>query len=162
VFSAVEIFYIGSLADGTIFDERRTGEPLSVRLGMKMVPPGLEEALLAMKSGEERVVTLSPEKGYGAYDEAAVVRYPLFSLPNGDKLPVGEMIELWSEKADRPAYAKVLRVVDEVAFVDFNHPLAGQELHYWLKVVSEKQTLGPKLVRMGKSNLVFDDNVEER
>jgi FKBP-type peptidyl-prolyl cis-trans isomerase 2 len=142
------IYYVESLSDGTVVDELRSGEPLTVKLGMHMVPQGLEETLFEMSLDEERHVIVSPEKGFGVYDEDLVMLYPLFTLPNSDKLPIGEMIEITSTQATQPAYAKVLKIENEVAHIDFNHPLAGKELHYWVKVVDEKPKDGPRVVNL--------------
>lgn len=65
----VSVHYIGSLTDGTQFDNSyRRGEPIEVILGDGQVIRGWEEGLLGMKVGEKRKLTIPPSLGYGADD----------------------------------------------------------------------------------------------
>lgn len=71
----VTVHYTGSLLDGTVFDssiERK--KPESFRIGE--VIPGWNEALMAMRKGEKRLLIIPPELGYG--DQG----YPGVILPN--------------------------------------------------------------------------------
>jgi len=82
----VTVLYTGTFTNGTVFDTnnplvakeagiynpRRKYEPLVVHLGKHDVVPGFEKALLGMKPGEEKRVTLSPTEAYGAYDPEKV------------------------------------------------------------------------------------------
>ena len=56
--------YVGSLADGTVFDRSPAGAP--VRLPVRGVVPGMAEALQEMRPGETRTVYLPPSLAYGA------------------------------------------------------------------------------------------------
>ena len=56
--------YVGSLADGTVFDRSPAGAP--VRLPVRGVVPGMAEALQEMRPGETRTVYLPPALAYGA------------------------------------------------------------------------------------------------
>lgn len=63
-------------------------------------------------------------------------KVPTFKIPNGDKLPVGETIGWTSPRNIEPIPAKVVSIENQVATLDFNHPLAGQDIVYWVKLVS--------------------------
>ncbi|MGV8083722.1 MAG: peptidylprolyl isomerase [Coriobacteriia bacterium] len=128
------INYVGSFPSGEVFDDRRDGSPLKVLLGSAMIPKGVEKELLDMEDGEERTILVSPEEGYGPYENDAVFKIPLNTLPDWESLPVGKYIH-WYGKNERPAYAKVVEVTDTHAVLDLNHPLAGKELEYWVKIV---------------------------
>lgn len=65
----VFVHYIGSLTDGTQFDNSyRRGSPIEVTLGDGQVIRGWEEGLLGMKVGEKRKLTIPPSLGYGPND----------------------------------------------------------------------------------------------
>lgn len=133
----VLIYYEGRMSDGTVFDSRKEGDPLEVLLGSKKVPRGLENALFEMKVGEERVVHITPEEGYGSYEPDAVFKIATRDIENGEDLPVGEYIH-WYGKNKKPAFARVTEKHDDYIVLDLNHPLADKEFDYWVKLVGEE------------------------
>lgn len=59
--------YIGRLSDGRVFDSSRDrGVPISFILGVGQVIRGWDEGLQGMKVGGKRLLTISPEFGYGS------------------------------------------------------------------------------------------------
>ncbi|MGV8084228.1 MAG: peptidylprolyl isomerase [Coriobacteriia bacterium] len=126
-------FYKGSLRDGSVFDDSE-GTPHEIVLGRHEVMKVLDDALLEMSIGEERTLEIAAADAYGEYDPEAVQRVPTYLIPNGSNIPEGEIIE-WSARGRRPVPAKVLSVADQVAVLDFNHPLAGKDIVYWVKLV---------------------------
>lgn len=63
----VTTHYVGTLPDGRVFDSSRDrGQPISFTLGVGQVIRGWDEGLQGMKEGGKRVITISPEYGYGA------------------------------------------------------------------------------------------------
>lgn len=130
----VSFLYKGSLPDGTVFDDCN-GEPHQIHIGRRQVMRKLEDALAEMAIGEERTLEIAAEDAYGAYDESAVQRVPTFKIPNGANMPVGETIAWTTPRSIEPIPAKVLSIENQVATLDFNHPLAGKDIIYWVKVV---------------------------
>ena len=130
----VRFLYRGSFPDGRTFDDCK-GEPHEIVLGRRQVMKALEETLAAMEPGEERVLELSPAEAYGAYDESALQRVPTYRIPNGENLPVGQMIAWKTPRSAEPVPATVVSVENQVATLDFNHPLAGKDLVYWVKLI---------------------------
>lgn len=62
--ATVAVHYTGQLLDGTLFDSSyQRGHPASFRIGQ--VIPGWNEALVAMKKGEKRLLIIPPELAYG-------------------------------------------------------------------------------------------------
>lgn len=130
----VRFLYRGCLPDGEVFDDCG-GEPHEIVLGRHLVMRALEDALMDMEPGEERTIALAPEEAYGPYDEKAVQRVPTYKIPNGENLPVGEMIGWTSPRNIEPIPVKVVSIENQVATLDFNHPLAGKDIVYWVKLV---------------------------
>ena len=67
--------------------------------------------------------------------EGAVQHFPTYKVPNGENLPVGEYIGWTSPRNIEPIPAKVVSVENQVATIDFNHPLAGKDIVYWVKLL---------------------------
>lgn len=130
----VSFLYKGSLPDGTVFDDSN-GDPHQIIIGRRQVMRVLEDALDEMTIGEERTLEIAAEEAYGAYDESAVQRVPTFKIPNGANMPVGETIAWTTPRSIEPIPAKVLSIENQVATLDFNHPLAGKDIIYWVKIV---------------------------
>ncbi len=67
--SNVQVFYVGYLPSGEIFDQLRPDsgrDPFTLKLGQGSVIPGWEEGLQGMKPGGKRRLIIPPELGYGA------------------------------------------------------------------------------------------------
>jgi FKBP-type peptidyl-prolyl cis-trans isomerase 2 len=88
----------------------------------------LEQAIVGMKPGEEKQVELSPEEGFGAYDDKKKVSIPTTQLPPGTK--EGDVVQ-----NDLGDFAMVLKVSTTMAVLDYNHPLAGNPLVVQLKIL---------------------------
>jgi FKBP-type peptidyl-prolyl cis-trans isomerase 2 len=131
----IAFLYKGMLSDGSVFDDA-CGEPHEIVTGRAHVMPVLERALLEMEVGEERSLEIAAADAYGAYDEGAVQRVPTYRIPGGDSLPVGGMISWTSPRNAKPIPVRVRSIVNQVAELDFNHPLAGKDIIYWVKLVS--------------------------
>lgn len=88
-----------------------------------------------MKVGDSKEIVVAPKDGYGEYDEAAFMDVPLNNFPKD--MDVKEGLEL-SVKDDggQSRYARVDTVEGETVRLNFNHPLAGDELHFNVKVVN--------------------------
>lgn len=131
---SVRFIYRGSLENGEVFDEC-VDEPYEIEFGRGRVMAALEEELEAMKPGEERTITLPPSEAYGERLDDAIQSFPSYKVPNGENIPVGETIGWKTPRRLEPIPAKVVSVENQVVTLDFNHPLAGKTLTYWLKVV---------------------------
>jgi FKBP-type peptidyl-prolyl cis-trans isomerase SlyD len=131
----VRINYRGSFVDGTVFYDNKNGNPIEVVVGSRSLPGARDKALAEMKVGEEQTLTIP--KAYGEYHPDAVqAKVPRYKIPNGDQLEEG-MELMWTSPANplNPVPTKVLRADKFTVDLDFNHPLAGKDLVYWVKLV---------------------------
>jgi FKBP-type peptidyl-prolyl cis-trans isomerase 2 len=123
--------------DGKVFDSSSGHEPLQFKVGSHEVIPGVEKAVLGMKSGEKKSFTVSPEEGYGMEDPRAVQDVPKAQLPP-DITPKAGMILFAQGKDKHPVPVKIKEVKEDVVVMDFNHPLAGKTLNFDIEVVEIK------------------------
>lgn len=132
--SKVTLHYTGTLDDGSVFDSSEGREPLSFTVGQHHVIRGFEEGVIGMDAGEEKVIDITPEHGYGERHEQMVQKVPknLFKDFTPEK---GQQIGLMS-KDGRQMMATVVAIENEMVTLDLNHQLAGKNLHFKVKVVS--------------------------
>ncbi len=128
----VQVHYVGSLADGTVFDDSRGRQPLEFQIGNQSVIPGFEEAVKTMAVNEEKTITLTPEDAYGQRQETLIRDFPT-SMLGQDRVEVGQNV--WFDSPQGPVPGKVVAMAPETFTVDFNHPLAGQSLNFQLTLV---------------------------
>ena len=131
----VQVDYTGTLEDGTVFDTSVGGEPLEFTLGEGRMIPKFEEAVLGMKIGESKTVTILADDAYGQYRDDMVVVVNREDLPAGLDPEVGEQLQ-----GPRPdggtGICTVTNVTDTTVTVDFNPPLAGKNLTFEIELVS--------------------------
>ena len=127
-------FFRGSFPDGEVFDERLE-TPYRIRLGAAQVMKPIDQALMEMEIGEERTLFIGAEDAYGAYAREAVQKVAASAIPDGENVPVGEMIWWRHPNSPDPVPVKVVSFEDGIIELDFNHPLAGKDLVYWIKLV---------------------------
>ncbi len=108
------------------------GEPLLYLHGHGNIIVGLENALTGLHVGDEKNVVVNPEDGYGLFDEEAIQTIPVASFE--DELEVGGHYTGENEDGEAVSFT-VLEIEGDDALVDFNHPLAGDTLEFWVKVV---------------------------
>lgn len=168
----VLIDYVGK-ADGEIFDltlEEKAEEegirredveykPIPVLIGAGYVIEGLEEALKNMEVGEEREVEVPPEKAYGSRSSDNVETYPEREFERqGVQVRPGEEIMIGNRRG------KVMSVNSGRVRVDFNHPLSGKELEYWVRINEKVEDDKEKAeyiysYRIGHGDIEIEDGI---
>jgi FKBP-type peptidyl-prolyl cis-trans isomerase SlyD len=93
---------------------------------------GLEEAMVGRIAGEEFSVTVPPEKGYGVWNEDLVNEVPMSDLEGITNLQVGLQLQAHTPYGIQVFTVKEIK--EEGAIMDGNHPLAGQSLHFAVKI----------------------------
>ncbi|RLG53164.1 MAG: peptidylprolyl isomerase [Thermoproteota archaeon] len=126
-------------------DENREYKPVLLILGARWVTRGLDEGILGMYEGEERVFEVPPEKAYGKRDPSKVRMFPERRIRrSGARLVPGEEVEINGVRG----------VIESVSGgrvrVNFNHPLASKTLKY--RVILRKILESPE----EKASAVFE------
>jgi len=128
----IEISYVGKIAltDEVFDDTSKSKSPAFAVMGQKMLPVGVEKQLELMEVGDEREFPVSPDEGFGKRFPQLVRIIPMrdFIKQNINPVP-GIFVTIDGRQA------KVQSVSAGRVRVDFNHPLAGRELIYMMKVV---------------------------
>jgi len=130
----VKVHYTGKLESGEVFDSSEEGEPLSFTVGAGQVIEGFDQALLGMEVGQLKEIVIPPEQAYGRRDEDLVQRInrDQFNLPGVDP-EIGMAIEMHTPQGVIPLVISDL--TDTTVELDANHTLAGESLHFALRLV---------------------------
>ena len=131
----VRMHFALSLTDGTVAYSSFSEEPLEFDWGDGTLRPGLELAVLGLNVGDGQTLTLLPEQAYGLHDEALVHDIPRADFPDLIAPKVGQIIAFHSPTGEDIAGA-ILAVDADTVRVDFNHPLAGREVVFHVKILS--------------------------
>lgn len=130
--------------DGEVIDSSEGQDPLEFLTGYGNIIPGLENEMIGMKIGDSKDVVVEPADGYGEYDEEAFMDVPRDQFPAD--MPVEEGLELTvRDDSGEGRYARIESVEGETVRLNFNHPLAGDELHFSVKVVSLREPTDEEL-----------------
>ena len=121
--------------DGVVIDSSTKRNTLDYLHGYNNIIPGLERELRGMALGENKIVVVAPQDGYGEFDPDAFTEVLLAEFPNSENLAVGTDIEMEDEDGV-VMIATVNTIDDTLVKLDFNHPLAGKELHFDVTIVA--------------------------
>ncbi len=140
--SRVSLHFSLSLTDGTpAFDTE--DEPLSCTLGDGTLLPGLELALYGLRPGEEQTLTLTPEQAWGERQQELIKEMPRSDFPAEADLEPGQILA-FSLPDGEETMGTVLAVEDDKVLVDFNHPLSGQEVVFYAKMLEVDNSAIPE------------------
>lgn len=134
----VKVDYEGKFENGEVFDSSKHGEhshPLEFIVGVGMVVPGFDNAVMGMKIGEEKEFTIKPEEGYGERREELKQKVPRTMLPKDQEPKVGMVLMVGTPEGQQMP-VKILEVDNENITIDLNHPLAGKTLVFKIKLLS--------------------------
>lgn len=121
--------------DGEVLDSSDDAGPLQFLAGYGNIVPGLESEMIGMKVGESKDVVVKPEDGYGEFDDEAFMDVPRNEFPADMEIEEGVELNVTDEDGQNQ-YARVENITKETVRLDFNHPFAGAELHFSVKVVA--------------------------
>jgi FKBP-type peptidyl-prolyl cis-trans isomerase SlpA len=133
--SRVAIFFALKLRDGSVVDTNFDGEPAEFIFGDGNLLPGFERCLLGMAQGERQTFVISPEQGFGQVNPNNVQVMPRATFAADMNLTEGLVVSFAdAQKAELPGV--ITAFDDDDVTVDFNHPLAGQEIIFEVQVAS--------------------------
>lgn len=134
----VKLTYTGKLADGTVFDTTdpevakkigQKAEPITICLGQQQLLPGLDKELIGKEKGEHSI-TLKPEEAFGVKSTKKLELVPKNQLQKQGINPrAGMQLEIDGQ------HGVVRSISGGRVVVDFNHPLAGQDVHYDINIL---------------------------
>jgi len=138
--------------------EKATREqPLMFVFGMGMMLKAFESNIVGLEAGDKFSFTLSPEEAYGEYFEDRVAELPkkIFEVDgkfDSERIAEGETLPMMSADGSR-FMGSVLEVKPEVVVMDFNHPLAGESLHFEGEVIDVHEATPEEIAALAQSSM---------
>lgn len=139
--SIVKLEYTLKDDAGKVLDSNKGQDPLIYTQGEEELLPALERALIGMRAGDHKAVTLAPKDGYGEVDPKATTEVSKELIPP-DSLKVGAEL-VARNRAGGTQLVRVKEVKDKTVVIDLNHPLAGKTLHFDLTVLGVESPKKP-------------------
>lgn len=130
----VRVEFVGKLEDGTEFDATNEGAPLDFTIGIGEVIQGFEKGVLGMKPGETKTVKVPCEEAYGPVQNQLIGTLAIKDLPEDTPLSLGGKLEV-TQEGEEPIVVTITDLTETHVTLDANHPLAGKELTFELKLL---------------------------
>ncbi len=126
-----------------ILDSSSGSGPLSYLHGHENIISGLEKVLEGKTEDDAFTVTVLAAEAYGERDERLVANIPLENFE--DPGMVEEGMQFQAETPDGNQIVTVTKVAGDTATIDANHPLAGMDLTFDVKIVSIREASDEEL-----------------
>lgn len=143
--------------DGNIYDKTIHYGPVLVVLGSNSVIKGLDKALREMNLSEQKKLTFKPDEAFGERMADLVRVMPLSDFKKRDIDPYpGMQVNI----DNMPVIVK--NVNSGRVIVDANHPYAGQEIIYEIKIIKHLTAEKEKVKSLGKTYNVEPSEVDQK
>jgi len=135
----ITVHYIGTLTDGTEFDNSYVrGTPISFEVGAGVMISGFDEATVGMTEGQTKSFTLSSADAYGEIVPNAIQHVPKEAFGPDYNFVIGTTVQ---GSGPQGAFLATIHTIDESSVqLDMNHPLAGKALTFNIEVVEIQAT----------------------
>jgi FKBP-type peptidyl-prolyl cis-trans isomerase SlyD len=130
--SVVSFHYELTNNAGEVLDASPDNEPLTYLHGAGNIIPGLENQMTGKTVGAEFKATVQPEDGYGVHQPHLVQEVPKTAFPDPEQIQPGMRFSAQSDQGTMSVV--VSNVSADTVTVDANHPLAGEVLHFAVRI----------------------------
>lgn len=140
--------------EGNVVEATQEGQPLEFIYGAGLMLPKFEEALLGLSKGDDFKIEIPHLDGYGPTFEERIVELPknLFEKEgkfDEEMVAVGNILPMMDGNGNRMD-GKVLEVAEETVKMDFNHPMAGQDLFFTGSVLDLREATEEELAQIAQ------------
>jgi FKBP-type peptidyl-prolyl cis-trans isomerase SlpA len=131
----VTLHFALKLNDGQVVDSTFEKEPATLVVGDGNLPEGFEALLVGLDAGAKQSFVIAPENAFAQKNPNNVQHMKRSDFAADMELEVGLMISFADANgAELPGVIK--EVHDNLVIVDFNHPLAGEELTFDVEIIN--------------------------
>ncbi len=140
----VELEYELRNSKGEVIETSKAGALMTYLHGNSEIPPKLESQLTDHDVGEKVVVTLAPADAYGEFNPDGIVAVPRSEFPEDAEIVPGDWVSIEVAEEDGGGVKgememRVVEIAPEAITLDANHPLAGEEITFDLKIASVRK-----------------------
>ena len=149
----VSVTYIlHSSKDGSekvMVEETGNENPLIFLFGSGQLIPAFESNLNGLTEGSPFSFSIDAENAYGMTEEDALVKvaddmFKVDGVLDLEVLRIGNMVPLLDREGNQ-LVARIAAIEDGTVLLDFNHPLAGHDLHFSGTVVNIREATAEEI-----------------
>ena len=130
----IKVNYKGTLEDGTIVDDSADSDPLEFVVGAGTVIAGFDQAVVGLAVGEARTVMIPATEAYGDQQDELIASVPRNTLPDNVDPKPGMNLAIRAPNGEMMPVL-IVGVSDDEVTLDGNHPLAGRDLTFEIRLV---------------------------
>ena len=135
--------------DGDLIEETYGKEPLSFIFGIGQMIPAFEENIKGLSPKNSFSFGIEAKKAYGLSQEAAIVEIPIETFKIKDdidkkRLRPGRVITIQDKKGKKRT-GRIIKTQLTSVTIDFNHPMAGQNLYFSGEIISVRNVTESEL-----------------
>ncbi len=129
--------------EGDLLESVNKEQPIEFLFGAGRLNQSFEENVKDLDEGQAFEFLIEADDAYGQVNDKAVVDLPksIFVIDGKlaeDLLVEGNIINMEDQEGN-PHRGKIMAIGDEKVKMDFNHPLAGMDLHFQGKVIRRRE-----------------------
>ncbi len=133
----VSMDYVLTLDSGEVADKSEEGIPLCFIFNSNQIIGGLEKQLSDMETGQTAKITVEADEAYGTVNPELINEIPRENFPEEIEIKPGMIYQ--ADSPSGPFSLQVKEIKDDAVLVDLNHPLAGQRLHFEVKILEVRE-----------------------
>lgn len=143
---------VGEGEDQELMEKATIEVPLNFIYGTGAMLPAFENALKGLEVGEKFDFTIAPAEAYGEYNEEHVLDLPknIFEVDgkfDSEMIKEGNTVPMMDSNGNR-LNGSVLEVKEDIVVMDFNHPLAGETLHFSGEVIDVHEPTEEEIAKL--------------
>ncbi len=135
---------------GEKIEETSSDNPMVFLYGVGALIPEFEENLFGKKAGDSFEFSIVSENAYGNHSEDNIVDIPISVFQdetgkiNKNEIRVGALVPM-SDNEGNHMRGQVKEITAEIVKMDFNHPLAGTDLHFKGEILDLREATADEL-----------------
>ncbi|MBT5388967.1 MAG: FKBP-type peptidyl-prolyl cis-trans isomerase [Porticoccaceae bacterium] len=131
--TSVKLHFALALEDGHVVDSNFESQPATFKVGDGNLLLGFEAVLMGLVDGDEREFTIPPENAFGQHNPQNIQSVERGNFAEED-LEIGAIYSFQNGDGELPGV--IIEVGDKEVMIDFNHPLAGKNIIFRIKIIS--------------------------
>lgn len=135
--------------EGEIIEQTTPETPLQFVFGIGTMLPMFESNLAGLNQGDNFEMQLKASDAYGEIDENAIVDlskeiFVVDGVFDEERFAIGAQIPMQTSNGQR-MNGTIVSVDEETLTMDFNHPLAGMDLHFTGNIIEVREATEEEL-----------------
>ena len=130
----VKVSYTGKFVSGKVFDKTEDSMPLIFQIGNGKVIPEFERAVMGMRVGGKKTVTIPSGEAFGLRQKHLIMDIKRSEFPCHIEIFLGKFIDVKLPN-DQNISVKIVSVSEESVRVDANHPFPDETLIFDIELL---------------------------